>query len=204
MTRTLRLRNYSRGFTLLELLVALAVFALLSALGYTGLQTLMRTQSLHERHDQELAQLTRAMALLQQDMEQALKRPVRDGQGDELGPLLVPDDGVNVIELTRGGWFNPARYEVTMPQRISYRLEGRRLIRRTWPVLDRAPDTAPTETVLLEQVESLQLQLRDSEGSWLGVWPPVAAPNAMPTAVDLRIESRPWGEIRRLFRTPGP
>lgn len=194
----------SRGFTLLELLVALAVFALLSAMGYAGLQTLMNSQSIQERHDQELAQLTRALALLQQDLEQAVARPVRDAQGDEVPPLQALDDGVNLIEFTRAGWFNPSRFEAPMLQRVGYRLEDSRLIRRTWPVLDQAPDTAPTDTVLLEHVERLQLRLLDAEGSWLNVWPPAGTPLGMPIAVDLRLELGPWGEIRRLFRMTGP
>ncbi len=191
------------GFTLLELLVALAVFALLSALGYTGLQSLLRTQAATTERSRDFAQLTRALVLLQNDVEQALARPIRDNQGDTVVPL-VADAGTNpTLELTREGWLNLSQGETPMLQRIGYRVDGERLIRRSWPVLDRAPDTTPRETLALDHVQSVALRFLDANGSWQPSWPPAAAPLLLPKAIELRLELRNWGSIRRLFRVPG-
>ncbi len=191
------------GFTLLELLVALAIFALLSALGYTGLQSLLRTQAATTERSRDFARLTRALVLLQNDVGQALARPIRDNQGDTVVPM-VADAGTNpTLELTREGWLNLSQGETPMLQRIGYRFDGERLIRRSWPVLDRAPDTAPRETLALPNVKSIQLRFLDTNGSWQPSWPPAAAQQALPRAMELRLELRDWGSIRRLFRVPG-
>ncbi len=193
----------AHGFTLLELLVALAIFALLSALGYTGLQSLLRTQAATSERSRDFAQLTRALVLLQNDVEQALARPIRDNQGDAVVPLLA-DAGTNpTLELTREGWLNLSLGETPMLQRIGYRIDGERLIRRSWPVLDRAPDTTPRETVALENVKSMRLRFLDTNGSWQPSWPPAAAQQTLPRAIELRLELGNWGSIRRLFRVPG-
>lgn len=191
------------GFTLLELLVALAVFALLSALGYGGLQALLRTQAATAEHNRQFARLTRSMALLQQDFEQAIARPVRDNQGDAVLPLQGEFDTSPAVELTRSGWLNLSHGETPMLQRVGYRLDGDHLIRRTWTVLDRAPDTTPRETIVLDQVDSMSVRYLDANGTWQPTWPPAAEPAAMPKAVEVRLQLADWGSIRRLFRVPG-
>lgn len=191
-----------RGFTLLELLVALAIFALLSALGFAGLQSLLQTRHLNAEHDRAFAQLTRAMVLLQQDIEQAIARPVRDSQGDPTEALRGNSSGTPSLELTRSGWLNLGRSDTPGLQRIGYHLDGERLLRRAWPVLDRAPDSAPRQTVILAPVTQMQLRYLDADRNWRPTWPPADTARAMPLAIELRIESPRWGSLRRLFRVP--
>lgn len=193
-----------RGFTLLELLVALAIFALLSTLGYAGLQSLLQTQAVSVERAESFALLNRALALLQQDLEQAVARPVRDAQGDAVAPLSGTDSAAALLELTRNGWLHPGRSSTPMLQRIGYRLEGRRLLRHTWPVLDRAPDTTARATLLLDQVARLQLRFLDAGGNWQPSWPPAGEAEPLPAAIELRLDLDRWGTIRRLYRVPGP
>ena len=193
-----------RGFTLLELLVALAVFALLSTLGYAGLQSLLQTHAASVERAEAFALLNRALALLQRDLEQAVARPIRDAQGDAVAPLSATDSATTRLELTRNGWLHPGRWSTPMLQRIGYRLEGRRLLRDTWPVLDRAPDTTARETLLLDEVARLQLRFLDAGGNWRASWPPAADAEPLPAAIELRLDLDRWGSVRRLYRVPGP
>lgn len=192
-----------RGFTLLELLTALAIFALLSTMGYAGLQTVLQAQDRSRAQAEAFADLARAMTLLQLDLEQALQRPVRDQQGDVLDPLRGAADQQG-LELTRGGWFNPLRAPVPTPQRVGWRVEDQRLLRFTWPVLDRAPDSSATETALLDQVQELRLRYLDRERVWHPTWPPPTDALPLPLAIEVTLEVAPWGTVRRVFRVPGP
>ena len=192
-----------RGFTLLELLTALAIFALLSTMGYTGLQTVLQAQAQHRQQAEAFAELTRALTLLQQDLEQAINRPVRDRQGDPVAALVGGQDAAG-LELTRSGWLNPQRSPVPALQRVGWRLADGRLLRLSWPVLDRAPDTGLVDVPMLEHVEQLGLRFLDREGAWHPSWP--AGNNALPlpVAVEVTAQVEPWGTVRRLFRVPGP
>lgn len=191
-----------RGFTLLELLTALAIFALLSTMGFTGLQTVLQAQAQHREQAQAFAALTRTLSLLQQDLEQAVNRPVRDQQGDPL-PALLGNPSAASLEFSRQGWLNPQRSPVPALQRVGWRLEQQRWLRHAWPVLDRAPDTTAVEVTMLDGVESLQLRFLDREGEWHPSWPPAADAPALPAGVEVSAQVRPWGKVRRVLRVPG-
>jgi general secretion pathway protein J len=66
------------GFTLLEMLVALAIFALLSVMSYGGLRSVMEQQAATELEAEQLGQLQKIYLLMQRDFEQAVPRAVRD------------------------------------------------------------------------------------------------------------------------------
>ena len=98
-----------KGFTLIEVLVALAVFGVMSMLAYSVLgSTLANADYLSNRMDR-LQSIQRAVRLLSTDLFQAVPRPVRTELGDSYSPALQTSlSSEFVLELTRGGWGNPA------------------------------------------------------------------------------------------------
>ena len=164
----------ARGFTLIELLVAVAIFALMAALAYGGLDTLLRQRGELETHYRQLHTLQRAYAVLQADFTQAAPRPVRDELGGPLPALRGAPDGTTVA-LSRDGFPNPAAVRRSRIIRVRYRLDGRRLLRLQWPVLDRAPGAAAPPDTLLDHVESLQFRYVDAQGDEQSSWPPAGA-----------------------------
>jgi len=189
-----------RGFTLIELLVALVIFVLLAVMAYGGLSRVLAARDSFERHNDRLADLQMAFMLMSRDIEQAVDRPIRDAFGDALPALQGGGQGV---ELTRDGWRNPGGFMRSQLQRVGWQLDGDRLRRLTWAVIDRAPDSEPVRPVMLDKVDSLDFRFLDEQGQWHEQWPP-ASSNAsqpdLPQAVEVTLELDDWGEIRRLFR----
>ncbi len=96
-----------RGFTLLELLIAIAIFALLALATYRMFDSVMQTDQATRVQEQRMRELVRAMGALERDLTQAVERPVRDELGDNRGAFLSEGENDQIVELTRGGWRNP-------------------------------------------------------------------------------------------------
>lgn len=192
-------KHPSRGFTLLELLVALAIFALIGALAYSGLSGVLETRNQARHKAEQLAALQLAFSFIERDLEQASARGVRDILGDALPALRVTRD--NALEFTRGGWRNPGLSARSHLQRVAYRLKDGKLLRLTWPVLDQAQTSAPGEAVLLSGVEAFEARFYDQALAQQAAWP-VSTGNArpLPRAVEVSIEPEGFGRVTRLFR----
>jgi len=195
----------SRGFTLIEVLVALAVFGVMSMLAYAALgSTLSNADYLTERMDR-LQSIQRAMRYLTTDLMQTAPRPVRTELGDSFSPALETSlSSEFVLELTRSGWGNPAGLPRGTLQRVAYRLEEDKLVRYYWTVLDRTYANEPLVTVLLDNVESLFFRYHQASGEPSDVWPPLGqqGPNVLrsrPRAVEIVLSLADQGEITRLL-----
>ena len=195
-----------RGFSLIELLVALAVFAALAAAAYGGLAQIAATRGALAKQQDRFAEVVRAVSMLERDLRQAISRPVRgNGRGDFLPALAGTGDR---IELTRVGFANPLAEPRSNLERVAYAADAGKLMRGRYLALDRAPDAAPTATVVLDDTQGLTLRYLGSDGAWRSTWPPSEAPPDMknyellPRAVELRIATGDIGELRRVVELP--
>ena len=194
-----------RAFTLIEVLVAMGVFAVLAGFAYSTLgQTLLSAEILNERMDR-LQALQRTMRLLTDDLQQLAPRPIRDELGDNLRPAL--DTGFQsgfALELTRSGWSNPIVLPRSTQQRAAYRIEDGELIRFHWYTLDRTLSNEPVSVTLLDGVEGLQFRFLVDNNDYTEQWPPLNLPGAVgarqrPRAVEVTLLLEEEGEIRRLI-----
>jgi len=198
-------RVLDQGFTLIEVLVALALFGIMSALAYQALgQTLSNTEFLHERVDR-IQSIQRSMSMLGRDLMQASPRPVRDLLGDGYTPSLQTNlSSEFALEVTRGGWSNPAGLPRGTLQRVAYRLEDGQLLRYHWNVLDPTLSDEPIITELLSDIDSVLFRFRTHNGDWSEQWPPLntqggAAMRIRPQVVEVVFTLADEGEIRRFF-----
>ena len=194
-----------RGFTLIEVLVALAVFGVMSLLAYAALgSTLSNADYLTERMER-LQSIQRTFRYLSSDLMQAAPRPIRSDLGDSLVPAVYSSLSSDfALELTHGGWGNPAGLPRSTFQRVAYRIEEDQLLRYHWGVLDRTYTNEPVVTVLLEDVESLYIRFYDATGAASEVWPPERQQGGVsmrlrPRAVVIVLTLPDQGEITRFL-----
>lgn len=198
------------GFTLLELLVALAIFALLSVMAYAGLSTVLNTNAILDANMQRLTEIQRSVTLLSRDIRQTVNRAVRDTYGDPKRPLIgaatMDTLGIPEIELTRTGYANPLGINRSFLQRVAYHVEEETLYRLSWRVLDQAQDSQADKLAICHEVKSLELRYLDQEDNWHEQWPPNDPDYqgaTIPKAIEVSLELTDWGKIVRLLPLAG-
>ncbi|MBK6434817.1 MAG: type II secretion system minor pseudopilin GspJ [Rhodanobacteraceae bacterium] len=191
-----------RGFTLIEVLVAVFIFALLMLAGYGSINALLRTRDGLADQNGRLRDLQFAVGLLERDLRSALARPVREGYGAR-EPALVGSR--EAIVFTRAGVANPLAQERARIERVGYRWRDQTLSRFSFAVLDRTPATLPLSRELLADVRRLGFRYFDGQ-QWREQWPP---PNlspqpmrALPRAVEFSFDIGEFGVIRRWVDLP--
>jgi general secretion pathway protein J len=200
----------SRGFSLLEVMVAVAVFAVVAALAYGGFNQLSQQRDIVERSASRTRAVQSAVHRMSEDFQMLEPRPIREPLGETLEPALrVTDARADTIaDLTRSGWTNPAGMTRSTLQRVTYRLQDNKLQRAYWNALDRTLTAEPTSAVLLENVRSVAFRFMDQNQSWHDQWPPLgySGPDAgrlRPIAVEITIDLEDWGKIVRLVEVSG-
>ena len=202
------LLNRLLGFTLVELLVALAIFAVIAIMAYGGLSTVLQVHSHLEQQGTQLAQLQIAFTWLERDLEQIVSRSIRDEYGEKQPAI---QGNLQQLELTRAGWRNPAQQPRSTLQRVAYHLEDNSLWRSYWQVLDRAQDSRPLQVDLLSNLTEFKLRYLDSHLQWHEQWPPSEILETPPTeiqnqiqptlkAIEVTVTVVGWGQLTRLFR----
>jgi general secretion pathway protein J len=202
------MRRANHGFTLLELLIAIAIFAFLALGTYRMLASVLASDEATRRHELQLRELQRAFAVLEQDVAQVGPRPIRDGFGD-LRPALVGEVEPVAMAFSRLGWRNPLGNPRSNWQRVRWQLVGNTLQRSYWSVLDQAVDSQPLVQQVLGEVRSLQVRYLDRDGNWQTEWPPTQTNNdekqrleQLPRAVEISLEHQRYGLLTRLLRLP--
>ena len=191
-------RTSEAGFTLVELLVALAIFALMSVAGVTLLRSGTDTQVAVKARLEGLSRTNRLYNSLESDLAQAVARPVRDAAGQPV-PAFVQSDAAapgSLFGFVRAGWSNFDESPRAGLQRVAYTLDNAALKRVSWPMLDGA---APSDAaILVENVSAATVRFRDDKGEWRDDWTATDA-DALPRAVELRLTLKGKPETRMLF-----
>lgn len=196
----------ARGFTLLELLVATSVFAIMSVMAYGGLSSVISNSTQTEIQLEKLQTVQHAMFMMTRDFTQIVKRNIRDEFGNTQAYLTAGTNIDYLVEFTRNGRRNPAKLLRSHLLRVAYKFEDNNLIRLFWPQLDRVQGMEPYEDILLEDVKLAELRYLDDSGEWHDQWPPLsatAAPGATsdsPRAIEFKLELDGWGELTRIYK----
>jgi general secretion pathway protein J len=203
----MRLPARSRGFTLIEMLVVFGIFAILGVMSSRIIGQVIDNQRVLRERGDRLAEVQRAMQIIQRDLLQIVYRPVRDQLGDPLEPMVIGADGL--IEFTRIGWRNPLGQKRSEVQRVGYVTRDGDLYRAYWNVLDRTPDSEPVLQSLLGDVEQIEFFALDVSGNEHSFWPLAQggappSPDTQLAGVVLRLDIAPFGTVERVWPVPTP
>lgn len=206
--RSLPRRRSAGGFTLLEMVVAVAIFAVIGAMSYATLDHSLATRDRLESRNQEISRLQRTIARFERDMRFMTHRPVRDRHGEVLPALWSISEGAiddgDLMELTVSlpSYRSPHWQRL---QRVGWSIVDGRLIRREWAVLDRDTDSEPRNFALLEGVHTVELVYfgRDQERGGVEsrrLWEDA---RSLPLGVELIITLRDETVYRRIVEVSG-
>ncbi|HET9680157.1 MAG TPA: type II secretion system minor pseudopilin GspJ [Gammaproteobacteria bacterium] len=202
------------GFTLLEVLIASAVFAIMAVMAYSGLNMLIKQRAQSDAAMERLTELQRGFMIISRDLMQLRDRGIRGPyRGDYLPALNGQETSGYAMIFTRGGWRNPLGRQRSTLQRVAYRLEEDGLVRYSWLVLDQAQDSLPIRTVLVENVDRLSVRYLTREREWVTAWPPLdtsrnvnnakESNTRMPQAIEIALDLPDYGRITRLYSIAG-
>lgn len=201
----------SRGFTLLELLVAIAIFTVVGAMALGGYTQLAKQSEYVDKRLERTREVQRAVQTITQDLVQLEPRPIRQPLGEGLVPAVLATESIEYgLQFTRAGWSNTAGVNRATLQRVGYRLDQDGLWRDYWPVLDRTVATEPTRRKLLTGVRAVTYRFMDANRNWVDRWPAANLggtvqpdPRLRPAAIEVTIDLEDWGRIRRVVEVPG-
>lgn len=194
-------KKSGKGFTLLEVLVAIMIFALLSLAAYQVLQGVLRSGEISKAHSERLTELQRAMLIIEQDFTQIVARKSRQ-EGVDKGDLRTLTVGNEVfssqdqgIEFNRLGWANPLGL---LPRsnilRVRYILRDGQLQRLYFLYPDTVSGQEPEMQVLLNDIE--ELSFRFWNNGWKSSWSPA---EKLPEGIEINFTSKHFADIRRVF-----
>jgi general secretion pathway protein J len=198
------LNNQNKGgFTLLELIVTLAIFSIISSLAYGGLYAILNISDHNNARSQRLSAIQSALLFMQRDIEQMVDRPVRTDQNQIIPAMYSIENGDYVMELTRAGWANPLNSVRSNLQRVAYKIEDDSLYRVYWPELDRTANTPLVESKMLSGFDDIQIRFLDDQNRWHQTWPDTGLSpgnSSLPVAIEINIDTHDLGSIKRLFQ----
>lgn len=193
--------NNKNGFTLVEILIALFIFSIVSMIMVTGLHTVFNSQSNAEKHADALTKLQITFLLISHDFEQVINRPVTNAKKIVEGPLIGTHD---TVTFTHAGFANPlGSLQRSTLQRTAYSLENEQLIRSIWPVLDQTQKTLPNKRIILRSVTNLRFEYLDNQGKFQDNWPSAdQKQDVLPRAVRVTMTLKNWGTLSQLYLIP--
>lgn len=190
----------ANGFSLIEILVAVVVFAAMAAITWGALGQIARARGALAAQQDRFADVVRVVGELERDLRQAISRPVRGNHGEVLPALL---GGAEQVELSRVGFANPRAEPRSNIERVAWTLDQRDLQRRRWAVLDRVAGSSAEARDAIARATVLRFRYLGVDGSWRESWPPrEARPEALPRAVEWRLTLEDFGELRRVIALP--
>lgn len=207
----LKLRHRHSGFTLMEVLIAVAITAVIGLGVWQVLSSVVTARDRVNTLAESFDGLQRTMLLLERDLTQVVNRPVRNIYGD-FEPSFTSRENGYALLLTRQGWRNPLGLRRSALQRVGWEYTGSELRRHYWPVVDQGQDTEAEELLLLDEVTAFEIRFLDRDRAWRDQWPgdaelagltPGTRPDlALPLGVEITLEHERFGELVRTFALP--
>ena len=173
------------GFTLVELLVAMIIFAFISVVSYRIISTLVITNEVAGAAQEKWGNLSLAMSSMRNNWTRVIPLVVRDENGNILSAISGKEKLTGMfdsqLEMSVSGYIGDEVFGSAPPKRVGFRFSGGSLYLVTWPVLNRVLTTKPEVNLLLENVKNFNVNFLYPDGKWQVLWPPIGAdPTQLP------------------------
>lgn len=192
--------DHHKGFTLLEILIALFIFTILSIMMAGGLRTVINAQSGAERSAERLRQMQIVLVRMSRDIEQVVNRPVKTRNGQDASAFFGTPEG---FAFTHGGIAGQAQQRQVL-QRAQYIWGHQQLWRMVWDVLDQAANSPkPNQRLIMDHVTNARFEYLDAKNIFHKNWPVQGMANQpLPRAVRVSLTIANWGTIRQIYVIP--
>ena len=196
--------KYNKGFTLLEVLISIAIFSIISLSSFTIFDSVLKGDETAKQRSERQNELQRAFLIIERDITQIARRTVRlDGEAPQEKLILSSNDSFaseeQAIAFVRHGWTNPG---LLLPrsdmQAVAYRIVEEKLERLHFNFVDSVVGEEPKVRALIGEVTELLFEYYDGK-EWQKAW----AKDSLPLAIAIEIETKDYGLIRRQFLVPG-
>ena len=204
-------RTYQQGFTLLEVLIAVTITAVIGLGVWQVISGVVTSRDRVNELAEEFDGLQRVMLLLERDMMQIVDRSARDVYGDYKIALTSREEDFALV-LTRQGWRNPLGTRRSGLQRVAWEFTGDELRRRYWPMVDQGQEDKSRDILLLEDVRDFEVRFLNEQRSWQPEWPtdemmaginPGTRPETpLPLGIEVTLEHERFGQLVRTFVLP--
>jgi general secretion pathway protein J len=206
----------ARGFTLIEVVIAMFIAAIMFAIGYSAINQALVDRDALNISQERVTEIQRGMRVVAQDFAQVVARGARDTSGSgELMPAMLADGRSDaIVTFTRAGWSNPAGVQRPAEQRVRYRFIEGALIREHWLSVDPALNSEPRQRTLLTKVTAVEIRFLDPVSrQWRTDWPTTGVTGQVspldvdrlltrPVAIEFTVVLEDWGRVQRLFEIP--
>lgn len=193
-----------RGFTLLEVLIAIAIFSVISLTSFTLFDTVLKGDESSKLRTQRNNELQTAFLIIERDLTQIARRTVRlNGEAPVENFLQIDNDNYfsdgEGLAFVRHGWSNPGLLlQRSDLQAIAYRLEDEKLARLHFNFVDAVNGEEPKTRILINDVTSLEFDFYNGKK-----WDKKLSDKKIPQAIGIEIEVKGYGLIRRQFLVAG-
>lgn len=189
----------SNGFTLIELMAAMLILALLALMSHRGLATVLDTRDHVRQETEKWGRVSGFLKRFEGDIMLAAPRPVRTANGTAppwRGQAVTLTDNGPQIEFSR--FASTDNMDVT--RRLAYHLNAKGQIELwIWPALDVSPESTPARYTVLNDVTRFEVHYLGATLDWEDRWPVAGVSAAIPKAIRLRLALTSGEEIVRIF-----
>jgi len=206
----------TRGFTLIEVVIAMFIAAIMFAIGYGAINQALNDRNALNVSQERVTEIQTGMRVVAQDLAQIVPRGARDtsGAGELMPAMLANGSSDSIVTFTRAGWSNPAGVQRPAEQRVRYRFIEGALVREHWLSVDPALNSQPQQRTLLTKITAVEVRFLDPVArQWRTEWPPTGgtgqvAPSNVdqllirPLAIEFTVVFEDWGRVQRLFEIP--
>lgn len=202
-------RRHASGFTLVEVLVVMMIFAVIGMASYQVVDGMINTEQQSSARQSELEKLQYAMLIMERDIRQIVARPVRGAQGDDANMYLTTDNNLTnsdsgTLGFVRTGWQNPGdMFPRSALQPVVYRIYDDQLQRISYPYVDQV-GADPNIQVVMQGVPELRFRFiannTNVAPNWQEEW---TRSGWLPLAIEMTLQTEKFGEVRRVFELNG-